>query len=71
MFQTIYIWGYKPVTKKNMDEHLRFLRHANVLYSDILETLEKRRLYLDPQLNLQKLANLLGLKRVKAIAKSG
>lgn len=65
MFQTVYIWAYKPVTKKNMDEHLRFLRHANVVYTDILEAMEKRRLYLDPQLNLQKLAYLLGTNRTQ------
>lgn len=48
-----------------MDEYLRSLRQTNRLYSNIQQIMEEKKLFLDPQLNLQKLANLLGTNRTQ------
>lgn len=48
-----------------MEEHLRILRQTTKLFSNLQQIMEERKLYLDPQLNLERLAYLLGTNRTQ------
>ena len=48
-----------------MEEHLRFLRQTTKLFSNLKQVMEEKKLFLDPQLNLEKLAHLLGTNRTQ------
>ena len=48
-----------------MEEHLRLLRQTTTLFSNLTEAMEEKKLFLDAQLNLEKLAHLLGTNRTQ------